>query len=82
MALAQNTTLCYLERDGAWLMLHRTKMKNDCNHDNWIGEGGKCEPCERTEECLLREGREETGVSLTRWSCRGIIDVVQAGGGG
>ena len=27
MALAQNTTLCYLEKDGAWLMLHRTKKK-------------------------------------------------------
>ena len=40
MALAQNTTLCYLERDGAWLMLHRTKKKNDCNHDKWIGVGG------------------------------------------
>ena len=39
MALAQNTTLCYLEKDGAWLMLHRTKKKNDCNHDKWIGGG-------------------------------------------
>ena len=65
MALAQNTTLCYLEKDGAWLMLHRTKKKNDCNHDKWIGVGGKFEACESPEECLLREVKEETGVSAS-----------------
>ena len=81
MALAQNTTLCYLERDGAWLMLHRTKKKNDCNHDKWIGVGGKFEPCESPEECLLREVREETGVILTRWRYRGIITFVLDGVG-
>ena len=70
MALAQNTTLCYLEKDGAWLMLHRTKKKNDCNHDKWIGVGGKFEACESPEECLLREVKEETGVTLTRWRYR------------
>ena len=81
MALAQNTTLCYLEKDGAWLMLHRTKKKNDCNHDKWIGVGGKFEACESPEECLLREVKEETGVTLTRWRYRGIITFVLDGVG-
>ena len=81
MALAQNTTLCYLEKDGAWLMLHRTKKKNDCNHDKWIGVGGKFEACESPEECLLREVKEETGVTLTRWRYRGIITFVLDGAG-
>ena len=81
MSLAQNTTLCYLERDGAWLMLHRIKKKNDCNHDKWIGVGGKFEACESPEECLLREVKEETGVTLTRWRYRGIITFVLDGVG-
>ncbi|MGN0707256.1 MAG: NUDIX hydrolase [Faecalibacterium sp.] len=78
-ALALNTTLCYLERDGAWLMLHRIKKKNDVNHDKWVGVGGKFEACESPEECLLREVREETGLTLTRWRCRGIITFVLDG---
>lgn len=77
--LAQNTTLCYLERGGEWLMLHRTKKKNDVNHDKWIGVGGKFEPGESPEECLLREVREETGLTLTRWRYRGIITFVLDG---
>ncbi|MBU3819821.1 MAG: 8-oxo-dGTP diphosphatase [Candidatus Faecalibacterium intestinavium] len=77
--LAQNTTLCYLERDGEWLMLHRTKKKNDVNHDKWIGVGGKFEPGESPEECLVREVREETGLTLTRWRYRGIITFVLDG---
>ena len=76
MALAQNTTLCYLERDGAWLMLHRTRKAHDVNHDKWIGVGGKFEQGESPEDCLLREVREETGVTLTRWRYRGIITFV------
>ena len=79
--LAQNTTLCYLERDGAWLMMHRVKKQNDCNHDKWIGVGGKFEACESPEECLLREVKEETGVTLTRWRYRGIITFVLDGVG-
>ena len=76
MALAQNTTLCYLERDGAWLMLHRTRKAHDVNHDKWIGVGGKFEQGESPEDCLLREVKEETGVTLTRWRYRGIITFV------
>lgn len=71
-----NTTLCYLERDGKYLMLHRVKKKNDLNHDKWIGVGGKFEADESPEECLLREVREETGLTLTDWRYRGIVTFV------
>ena len=71
-----NTTLCYIERDGAYLMLHRVKKENDLNRDKWIGVGGKFEPGESPEECLLREVREETGLTLTDWRFRGIVTFV------
>ena len=69
----RNTTLCYLERDGAYLMLHRVKKARDVNHGKWIGVGGKFERQESPEECLIREVCEETGLTLTRWRCRGIV---------
>lgn len=71
-----NTTLCYIERDGKYLMLHRVKKENDLNHDKWIGVGGKFEPSESPEECLLREAKEETGLTLTRWRWRGVVTFV------
>ena len=68
-----NTTLCYLERDGCWLMLHRTKKKNDLNAGKWIGVGGRFERGESPDECLLREVREETGLRLRSYRFRGIV---------
>ena len=69
-----NTTLCYLENErGEYLMLHRVKKKNDVNRDKWIGVGGKFEPRESPEDCLLREVREETGLTLTAWRFRGVV---------
>lgn len=70
------TTLCYLNRNGKTLMLHRVKKKDDVNHDKWIGIGGKFEQGESPEECMLREFREETGLQLTRWRYRGIVTFV------
>ena len=70
------TTLCYLEMDGRYLMLHRTKKKNDMNHDKYIGVGGHLEQGESPEECILREVREETGYTLTRFRLRGMITFV------
>ena len=70
------TTLCYLEKDDSYLMLHRVKKKNDVNQDKWIGVGGKFELGESPEECLLREVKEETGYTLTAWKYRGIITFV------
>ena len=68
-----NTSLCYIFRDDEVLMLHRTKKENDINKDKWIGIGGKFEENESPEECLLREAKEETGLTLTAWKCRGIV---------
>ena len=69
----KNTTLCYITRGNEVLMLHRTKKKNDINKDKWIGIGGKFEGEESPDECLLREAREETGLTLTAWRCRGVV---------
>lgn len=75
-----NCTLCYLENDkDEYLMLHRVKKKNDINHDKWIGVGGKFEADESPEECLLREVREETGLTLTSWRFRAVITFVSEG---
>ena len=60
------TTLCYLEKDGAYLMLHRVKKKNDVNHDKWVGVGGKFEPGEDAPACALREVREESEAALNK----------------
>lgn len=67
------TTLCYIEKDGAYLMLHRTKKANDINEGKWIGVGGHMEPEETPEECVRREAAEETGLTLTSLSFRGVI---------
>lgn len=67
------TTLCYIEKDDKYLMLHRVKKENDLNKDKWIGVGGKFEEGETPEECLLREVKEETGLTLTKYQFRGII---------
>ena len=68
-----NTTLCYITRGDQVLMLHRIKKKNDINKDKWIGIGGKFEAEESPDACLLREAKEETGLTLTRWQCRGVV---------
>mgnify|MGYP002772920924 CR=1 FL=1 len=72
-----STTLCYLEREDAYLMLHRIKKQDDYNHDKWVGVGGKFERFESPEECLVREVREETGLTLTRYRARGQLTFVQ-----
>lgn len=70
------TTLCYIEKDDKYLMLHRIKKEQDENRDKWIGVGGKFEPGETPEECLLREVWEETGLTLTKYRFRGIVTFV------
>ena len=71
-----NTTLCYIEKDGKYLMLHRIKKKNDLNHDKWIGVGGKFIDKESPEDCLIREALEETGLTLTDYEYRGIVTFI------
>lgn len=73
------TTLCYIEKDDSYLMLHRVSKKHDVNKDKWIGVGGHFEENESPEECLLREAKEETGFTLTNWSFRGIVTFISEG---
>ena len=68
-----NSTLCYVTRGNDVLMLHRVKKKNDINKDKWIGVGGKFEGEESPDECILREAKEETGLTLTGLKCRSIV---------
>lgn len=70
------TTLCYLEQGDRYLLLHRTKKEHDENRDKWIGVGGKFRDGESPEDCLLREVREETGLTLERYRFRGIVTFV------
>ncbi|MGM9604584.1 MAG: NUDIX hydrolase, partial [Faecousia sp.] len=77
-----NSTLCYVLRGSEVLMLHRVKKEHDINRDKWIGIGGKFEPEESPDECLLREAREETGLTLTSWRCRGVVTFLNEGGEG
>lgn len=70
------TTLCYIEKDGKYLMMHRVKKEHDINQDKWVGVGGHFEADESPEECLLREVKEETGLTLTGYRQRGIITFI------
>ena len=71
------STLCYMENDrGQYLMLHRVKKEHDANHDKWIGIGGKFEAGESPEECVVREAREETGLTITDYRYRGLVTFV------
>ena len=72
----RNTTLCYIQSGGNYLLLHRTKKKNDQSHDKWLGIGGKFEDKESPEDCILREVLEETGLTLTSYQYRGIVTFV------
>ena len=70
------TTLCYIENNGKYLMLHRVKKHNDINEGKWIGVGGHAEGQESPEECLLREVKEETGLTLTSYKLRGLVTFI------
>ena len=72
----KNVTLCYIEENGKYLMLHRTKKQNDINKDKWIGVGGKFEDKESPEECVIREVKEETGLILKSLKLRSIVTYV------
>ena len=72
----QMTTLCYIEKDDKYLMLHRIKKKNDINEGKWSGVGGHAEGSESPEECLKREVQEETGLKLLSYKLRGLITFV------
>ena len=71
--IMKETTLCYIEQDNKYLMLHRNKKSNDPNKEKWIGVGGKIKTKESKEECLIREVKEETGLTLTKYQYRAKI---------
>ncbi|MBQ4089055.1 MAG: 8-oxo-dGTP diphosphatase [Clostridia bacterium] len=71
-----SSTLCYIEKDGKYLMLHRVKKEHDANKDKWIGVGGRFEEGESPEDCVCREVLEETGLTLTNYTYRGIVTFV------
>ncbi len=79
MTFTKLTTLCYIEKGDSYLMLHRVSKKHDVNKDKWIGIGGHFEENESPEECLLREAKEETGLTLTSWKFRGIVTFISEG---
>jgi len=70
------STLCYIEKDDSYLMLHRTKKENDINKDKWLGIGGKFEDKESPEDCAFREVKEETGLTVTKYAYRGIVTFI------
>lgn len=74
--MSRLTSLCYLEKDGDYLILHRTKKDHDENADKWIGVGGKFESGESPLECALREVKEETGLTMLNPRLRGIVTFV------
>ena len=72
----KQTTLCYIESEGKYLMLHRVKKENDENKDKWVGLGGKLEAGESPFDCVRREVFEEAGISPLNLRYRGIITFV------
>ena len=70
---SENTTLCYIEKENCYLMMHRVKKSHDVNKDKCVGVGGHFEAGESPEECLLREVKEETGLTLDSYRLRGVV---------
>ena len=70
------TTLCYIEKDNKYLMMHRVKKEHDINKDKYVGVGGHFEYGESPDECLKREVMEETGLTLIKYKPRGIVTFI------
>lgn len=72
----KNTTLCYIEKDNKYLMIHRVKKVEDINKDKWVGVGGKFEEKETPFDCVRREIFEETGLTAGKLNYRGLVTFV------
>ena len=66
-------TLCYVKHDGKTLMMHRVKKVQDMHEGKWNGLGGKFEPGETPDECVIREIREESGLTIHNPRLRGFL---------
>src|SRR3990172_6681132 len=66
-------TLCYVNKHGRTLMIHRVKKANDVHQGKWNGLGGKLDPGETPEECIVREVWEESGLRITNPELKGIL---------
>jgi 8-oxo-dGTP diphosphatase len=66
-------TLCYVRQNGQTLMLHRIKKANDIHQGKWNGLGGKLEPGESPEQCVVREVCEESGLEILRPRYHGLL---------
>src|SRR5512143_1593526 len=73
LASMKLATLCYVKRAGQTLMLHRIKRANDIHAGKWNGLGGKLEPGESPEQCVIREVREESGLLIQRPRYHGLL---------
>lgn len=69
----KNTTLCYIEKDGCYLMIHRTVKKNDGNDGKWLGIGGHFEENESPYDCAKREVFEETSLKMNSPIYRAVV---------
>lgn len=54
----------------------QSEKHNDINEGKWIGVGGHAENQETPEECLVREVKEETGLTLTSYRFRGLVTFI------
>jgi 8-oxo-dGTP diphosphatase len=54
-------------------MLHRVKKHEDTHKGKWNGLGGKFEPGESPEECVIREVKEESGLEILNPRLHGFI---------
>ena len=66
-------TLCYVVCENKTLMIHRIKKENDIHEGKWNGLGGKFQPGETPEECVIREVFEESGLTIHQPELRGIL---------
>ncbi len=73
----KNTTLCYIEKNGSYLMMLRNKKKNDLNEGKYVGIGGHFLENEDPYECMVREAKEETGLDICP-KYRGIVTFISS----
>lgn len=71
--------MAYIEKDGKYLMIHRTKKEKDLNKDKYLAVGGRFEIDESPDECIFREVKEETGLTMTDFKYRGVVTFVSEG---